>query len=68
MQEADGEQAIPTAFSGISSLTLATTFCLLSGVGVQPDRILHTRSIPFSAELRVSGFGSRQVDNPEDAE
>lgn len=68
MQQAGGEQAIPTAFSGISSLTLATTFCLLSGIGVQPDRILHTHSIPFSAQLRASGFGSRQVDNPEDAE
>lgn len=60
VQEAGGEQVIPTAFSGISSLTLASTLCL-SSYGVQPE-LCTGNSIP------LLGCDSRQMDNPEDAE
>lgn len=54
VQEAGGEQVIPTAFSGISLLTLATTLCL-SNISVQPE-LCTCNSIPLLS------FDSRRTD------
>lgn len=64
MQEAGGELAIPTAFSGIRSLTLAITLCLLSISGVQPELQTCNRItlLSLDSEAWIQGLG-----NPEDA-